>query len=121
MNQLKLEGKFSLAELHQLIMFCLPDTPERPPICAGPIAVEDLGSDLTERARLVYECVVLSTQLECSYERNCALFRSDNLSTIAVLKDALAKEATRRKIHFAINLGNCKYSHSSHFDVWMSF
>ncbi|TPP67263.1 Bardet-Biedl syndrome 7 protein [Fasciola gigantica] len=103
-NQLKLEGKFSLAELHQLIMFCLPDTPERPPLCIGPSSTEDVRTGSTECARLVYESTFLSTHLECNYERNCALFRSDNLSTISVLKDAFTKEATKRKIHFIMDL-----------------
>ncbi|THD23845.1 Bardet-Biedl syndrome 7 protein like protein [Fasciola hepatica] len=108
-NQLKLEGKFSLAELHQLIMFCLPDTPERPPLCVGPNSTEDVRTGSTECARLVYESTFLSTHLECNYERNCALFRSDNLSTISVLKDAFTKEATKRKIHFTMDLGSCFY------------
>ena len=31
MNELKISGQFSLAELHAWVVFCLPDIPARPP------------------------------------------------------------------------------------------
>lgn len=36
-----------------------------------------------------------------------AIFRSDNISTISILKDVLTKEATKRKINLNISYGEC--------------
>ncbi|KAK3724948.1 hypothetical protein QZH41_017162, partial [Actinostola sp. cb2023] len=45
----------------------------------------------------------LDTQLECTYKKGEAIFRSDNISTISILKDVLTKEATKRKINLNIS------------------
>lgn len=37
-------------------------------------------------------------QLQCIYGPGEAVFRSDNISTISILKDVLTKEATRKKV-----------------------
>ncbi len=79
--------------------------------------------------KLVFQSVILGTQLECEYRcvhlymyakafmhthlctpihthlynsTGKALFRSDNISTIAIIKDVLAKEATMRSIALTI-------------------
>ncbi|KHN72917.1 Bardet-Biedl syndrome 7 -like protein [Toxocara canis] len=38
------------------------------------------------------------TQLQVTYSRGSAMFRSDNISTIAIIRDVLSKEVTRRQI-----------------------
>lgn len=40
------------------------------------------------------------------YRKGEAVFRSDNVSTISILKDVLTKEATKRKISLNISFGN---------------
>ena len=37
-------------------------------------------------------------QLQCIYSAGEATFKSDNISTISILKDVLTKEATRKKV-----------------------
>jgi Bardet-Biedl syndrome 7 protein len=81
---LSLKGPFSLAEVHSWICFCIPDVPERTPP----------GEQIT----MCFRSTFLDTQLECSYKRGEATFRSDNISTISILKDVLSKEATSRKM-----------------------
>ena len=47
------------------------------------------------------------------FRKGQATFRSDNISTISILKDVLSKEATNRKINLSISYGNnlllCNY------------
>ncbi|KAK7486998.1 hypothetical protein BaRGS_00021814 [Batillaria attramentaria] len=73
LNTLKLKGQFSLAEMHSWVCFSLPEVPERPP--AGDVA---------------------------SFQKGEGIFRSDNISTISILKDILSKEATNKKIRLDI-------------------
>lgn len=41
----------------------------------------------------------------CRFRKGEAIFRSDNISTISILKDVLTKEATKRKINLNISFG----------------
>ncbi|CAH1777872.1 unnamed protein product [Owenia fusiformis] len=88
-NSLILTGNFSLAEIHSWVCFCLPELPERTP-AGDSVSFHFLSS-------------FLDTMLDCSYKKGEGIFRSDNISTISILKDVLSKEATRKKIHLNIN------------------
>lgn len=82
-NVLKLTGSFSLGEAHSWMIYCLPDVPEQP---------------FTEDANTLYfQSTFIDTQLECVYKKGEATFRSDNMSTISVLKEVLSKEAAQKK------------------------
>ncbi|CAF1583092.1 unnamed protein product [Adineta ricciae] len=89
MNTMKITGSFSYAEIHSWIQFCLADVPERPPI--------------EKENRLVYTNIFLQTQLECIYKQDEAIFRSENVSTISILKDVMSKKATEKKITLDIS------------------
>lgn len=89
MNTLSLTGQFSFAEIHSWMVFCLPEVPEKPPV----------GEDIT----FYFQNTFLDTQLECSYRKGEGIFKSDNISTISILKDVLSKEATKRKISLNIS------------------
>ncbi len=41
---------------------------------------------------------IFTLQLHCVYSAKEAVFKSDNISTISILKDVLTKEATRKKV-----------------------
>ncbi|OQR68893.1 Bardet-Biedl syndrome 7 protein-like [Tropilaelaps mercedesae] len=84
LNTLTLRGNFSLAEMHSWIAAALPEVPAK--------AVSD--ADMT----LNFVSTFLDTVLYAQYRRSEAIFRSDNLSTISILKDALTNEGTKRKI-----------------------
>lgn len=88
-NSLTLMGAFSMAEVHSWINMCLPEVPERTPA----------GDETT----FSFMSTFLETHLECSYKKGHATFRSDNISTISILKDVLSKEATNRKINLNIS------------------
>ncbi|CAE1234858.1 unnamed protein product [Acanthosepion pharaonis] len=87
-NSLKLKGQFSLAEAHSWVRSCLPEFPEKPP----------MGDTVTFHFVSSFQ----QTMLECSYSKGEVIFRSDNISTISILKDFLTAEATKRKIHLNI-------------------
>ncbi|XP_036407572.1 Bardet-Biedl syndrome 7 protein [Megalops cyprinoides] len=89
MNTLSLVGQFSLAEIHSWVVFCLPEVPEKTP--AG------------ETVTFYFQNTFLGTQLETNYSKGEGHFKSDNISTISILKDVLSKEATKRKINLNIS------------------
>ncbi|XP_032079429.1 Bardet-Biedl syndrome 7 protein isoform X1 [Thamnophis elegans] len=89
MNTLTLKGQFSFAEVHSWIVFCLPEVPEKTPV----------GDSVS----FYFQNTFLDTQLECTYRKGEGYFKSDNISTISILKDVLSKEATKRKINLNIS------------------
>ena len=58
---------------------------------------------------LVFQCRVRVLCMSFIYLFLCrkgeAIFKSDNISTISILKDVLTKEATKRKINLNISYG----------------
>lgn len=84
-NELKLNGNFTIAEMHAWLSLALPDVPERPHIHEG-------------EAVLVYISSFIGTVLKCKYKKGSALFLGENISSIIILRDMLTKEATKRKI-----------------------
>ncbi|KAF5402095.1 hypothetical protein PHET_04591, partial [Paragonimus heterotremus] len=106
LNRLTLSGRFSLAEMHQWVQFCLPETPDKPPIVMEETTEvkEAVEAEDEENVRLIYESTFIGSKLECCYKKQKATFRSDNISTIAILKDVLTKEATKRKIILSLDI-----------------
>lgn len=88
-NELKLSGHFSMAEIHSWVCHALPEVPERTPVESEVV--------------FCFISTFLDTQLECKYRKGDATFRSDNISTISILKDVLSKEATKRKMNLNIS------------------
>jgi Bardet-Biedl syndrome 7 protein len=89
-NKLRLNGQFSLSEMHSWMHYCIPELSEKPP-------AED-------EAIFYFINTFLGTQLEIYYKQNEASFRSENISTISILKDALTKKATDKKVVLNISL-----------------
>jgi Bardet-Biedl syndrome 7 protein len=90
-NKLKLTGQFSLAEMHSWVHYCIPELPEKP--------------STDNEINYYFLNSFLGTQLEVSYQQNEATFKSENVSTISILKDVLTKKATDKKVILNINLG----------------
>ncbi|GBM81005.1 Bardet-Biedl syndrome 7 protein [Araneus ventricosus] len=89
LNTLTLRGAFALAEIHSWIVFCMPEVPERMP--PG------------ECATFYFKSTFLDTVLYCYYKKGESVFKSDNISTISILKDVLTREATKKKISLDIS------------------
>lgn len=97
MNHLRITGSFSLAEVHSWVVACIPEVPAR------------LHED---DAFFAFRNTFLDTLLLCTYSKGEATFRSDSLTTLAIVKEVLTKEATSRKIQIQVSKQCC---------VWLPF
>lgn len=89
LNVLGLRGSFSLGEMHSWVVFSLPEVAEK--------------SVTGDSASIYFVSAFLGTVLHCHYKKGEAVFKSDNISTISILKDVLTKEATKKKINLDIS------------------
>uniref|UniRef100_T1GR45 Bardet-Biedl syndrome 7 protein homolog n=1 Tax=Megaselia scalaris TaxID=36166 RepID=T1GR45_MEGSC len=89
-NTLSLKGSFSLAEIHNWLEQCIPEIPEK------------LGG-ANEPNKFYFKNVLIGSLLECKFSKGQANFKSDNLTTISILKDFLTKEATKKRIKLEIS------------------
>lgn len=97
MNTLTLKGNFSQGEMHSWTGNCLNEVPER--------------VNSTDENVLIFKNVFVDTYLICKYSKGNAEFKSDNISTISMIKDFLTKEATTRHIKIEVNLSMAKFLH----------
>ncbi len=91
MNTLTLRGNFSQGEMHSWISKCLNEVPER--------------INSADENVLIFKNIFLDTFLVCKYSKGHSEFKSDNISTISILKDFLTKQATTRHVKIELNLG----------------
>ena len=63
-----------MAEMHTWISFCLPEVPEKPPAL--------------DEATFIFMSTFLDTMLQVDYRKGEAIFKSDNISTMSILKVA---------------------------------
>jgi len=89
LNALKISGDFKLAEVHSWALACLPEVPAR---LQG------------EEASFVFRNTFLDTLLLADYKKGEAQFQSDSLTTLAIVKEVVTKEATARKIQIQISV-----------------
>ncbi|KAG9415223.1 Bardet-Biedl syndrome 7 protein [Aphanomyces cochlioides] len=83
MNSLHFTGAFSMVQVHEWISFCLPDVPVR---------MQDEECKMSMASTINFlTCLSLCRKGE-------ARFHSSSVSTIAILKEVITKEATTRKI-----------------------
>ena len=139
LNELKLNGNFSLGEMHSWVSLCLPEIPERTTtdeityyfksaflgtvlFCTYKYVISS-GSycytfcvDIVYQIMLIYFClcyvagnhyVISSSDVWFENRKGEAIFKSDNISTLAQVKEVATKEATRRNITVTIHFGMC--------------
>mmetsp|Transcript_26862 Transcript_26862/g.33595 ORF Transcript_26862/g.33595 Transcript_26862/m.33595 type:complete len:726 (-) Transcript_26862:330-2507(-) len=82
-NTLKLSGQFTVATVHEWVVQCLPGVPPR-----------SQDEEITMYFRNVFTKSVLITE----YRKESAVFKSDSVSAIAILKEVISREATARRI-----------------------
>ncbi|DBB10076.1 hypothetical protein WJX82_004052 [Trebouxia sp. C0006] len=100
MNELQITGNFDMADVHSWLASSLPDVPPRAP-------VGDSGV-------LFFQGAVYNSTLVCHYKRGELLLRSDNLSSLAILREFITKEATmqKKRIQLSFKLDPESISHS---------
>jgi len=89
LNSLTISGAFSLAEVHAWVVLTLPEVPAR------------LQGD---QASFLFRNTFLDTLLFTDYKNGEAKFRSDSLTTLAIVKEVVTKGATERKIQIKIEV-----------------
>uniref|UniRef100_A0A0N5A236 Bardet-Biedl syndrome 7 protein homolog n=1 Tax=Parastrongyloides trichosuri TaxID=131310 RepID=A0A0N5A236_PARTI len=89
LNKLILEGNFNLAEAHSWLYMCCSQVSDKcPPL---------------DEAKFYFKSTFNGgTLLRATYSKGKAVYESDNLSTIAILKDVISKEITEKE--FKVNL-----------------
>ncbi|CAK9106151.1 unnamed protein product [Durusdinium trenchii] len=89
MNELRLSGPFSVTDMHSWLMLCVNELPSRP---------------TDDEMVIAYRSTFVGTQLYGRYSKGSAIFRSDSITTISVLKDIISKEATAKKIQVQMHV-----------------
>lgn len=95
MNTLTIKGNFSQGEMHSWIRNCLPEVPER--------------VDFNDENIIAFKNVLVDTVLICKYSKGEAEFKSENISTIAIMKDCITKEATTKHIKIELSMSKIKF------------
>jgi len=89
MSELRLSGTFTMADMMAWLGQCVLEVPKR-------------QGEQAEQV-LYYRNSFTNSVLHCRYSKGAASFRSDCISTIAVLKELISKQATERKIHLQMS------------------
>jgi Bardet-Biedl syndrome 7 protein len=97
LNTLTLTGTFSVTEAHSWLVLCVSQIPERCP----------QQDTVTYNFQSSFNG---GTMLQAVYARGKAVYRSDNLSTIVILRDVISRVASSRQIKIHIN---CEISQES--------
>ncbi|KAF7632394.1 hypothetical protein Mgra_00008176 [Meloidogyne graminicola] len=95
MNTLTLTGSFSIAEAHSWLSLCIGEVPERCP----------QAETVTFNFRSTFNG---GTQLQANYSKGRVCYRSDNLSTIVILRDVISRIVSmgQIKVHIACDIND---------------
>ena len=85
LNSLTFSGNFTIRQMHEWMMQLFPNYTSHLP--------KNVDSHT-----IVFRNVFLGSGLSCTYEEKKAVFRSDNISTVAILKEAITTFATSRNV-----------------------
>ncbi|KAI6213926.1 hypothetical protein M3Y94_00209100 [Aphelenchoides besseyi] len=101
LNTLTFSGNFSITEAHSWLVLCVSGIPERCPS-------ED---SVTYNFQSTFNG---GTMLQATYTKGKAIYRSDNLSTIIILRDVVSKVVTAKQLKVQISCGT--KDHESNFN-----
>jgi hypothetical protein len=109
---LTLQGGFSLAQIHEWVCGILPDVPakmisssvnQKGPTASGGAATTSSASGGDTRISLVFRNVFVGSYLLAEYKAGEAVFRSDNVSSISVLRDAIFVSSGSARVRLTKN------------------
>ena len=91
LNSLTISGSFSLNEAHTWLQNCIPEIPDK--------------ITSTSNSQINYNLVSTFTQtcLIASCAKGMMSFKSDNVSTISIIKDFVTREATKKSTPIELN------------------
>lgn len=87
---LTITGAFSLPQMHEWAGQCLPDIPPRL-----------IADGKTEAVSLAFRNVFVGSHVLVSYRAGTATFKSDNVSTISILRDCISAAAGAAKVRIS--------------------
>lgn len=90
MSELRIQGQFSLDDMHAWMGACLNEIPARAPNGQSEVTYE-------------FENVLLTTVLQVTVREGEGCFRSDGVTPLALLKEFVAREATNLKMRINIS------------------
>ena len=90
-NQMKVDGTFTVTEMHSWIVQCLPEVP---------------ALLQAESATFYFKSAFQNTILRCNYRSNEAVFVSDSITTLTVLWDFISRLATSKKVKLSVSFDN---------------
>uniref|UniRef100_A0A061S2R3 Bardet-Biedl syndrome 7 protein n=1 Tax=Tetraselmis sp. GSL018 TaxID=582737 RepID=A0A061S2R3_9CHLO len=89
LNELKVSGGFEMGDIHSWIAAVLPEVTYRAPSAAEGV--------------MHFRSTLLDTHLTCNYRAGSASFLSNSISALAILREAISREASSSKIRVSIN------------------
>jgi len=85
LNSLVFSGKFTIRQMHEWMTMLFPNyTSHLPKNC--------------DSHKIMFENVFLGSAVSCEYKEQKAVFQSDNISTVAIIKEAVTTFATSRNV-----------------------
>ena len=91
MSNLTIQGSFSAERAHRWLLRCLPGV--TPQFDGVPHATQ----------QLFFRNMLINTVLEIEYGSGSLVFRSDNISTLAIVKDFISKDAMEQSMRINIS------------------
>jgi Bardet-Biedl syndrome 7 protein len=88
MSHVKISGSFSMGQAHQWVLNALPEVPE---MAQG------------ESAYFIYESTFVGTVLTVNYTAGEVVMMSDNVSSLAILKETITKDANSRSLRISVS------------------
>lgn len=103
LNVLTLTGPFTIAEAHTWLVMCVSQIPERCPHLDE--ATFNFRSTFNGGTQLQAVYRFLKCTLKHVFSKGRAVYRSDNISTIVILRDVISRVITKRQLKVNISCG----------------
>lgn len=101
LSSLQVSGVFSLNQVHDWISALLPDVPTNPPFQESTAKASAPETDLP-MVELWYTNALFQSLLCVRYREGLCIVESESLSAIAIAREVLSAEASRRKVNISI-------------------
>jgi Bardet-Biedl syndrome 7 protein len=95
LSKLRVTGDFDLMQAHGWVTACVNDAPSRPPLVSDAAAASAAAMGRKEASQLAFRSTFLGTVLIVSYSAGEAVFESDSITSLAVVKETISDDAAR--------------------------
>ncbi len=95
LSRLVVTGDFSVAQAHSWVVSALPDCPARPALPVSADGPSGQAATSAGRCELAFRSALLGGVLVAAYGDGEAVFESDAVSTLAIMKEVVVADASR--------------------------